>query len=133
MRSISRLERRVRVGAGFLAVSYGIGGPLTAFLEYRSQTLSERFDLPPEFIYLTSAVQFVCAIGVLLRPFASWAALVLTVITLGAIALHLSNESPATAIPALLYTAVQIWFGFESRPREGGPKNGSAARPAPPA
>ena len=67
-------NRWVGVAAGFLAISYGIGAPLTAFLEYGSQTLSQRFDLPPELIYITCGVQFVCAIGVLVRPLASWAA-----------------------------------------------------------
>jgi hypothetical protein len=37
-------ESWVRVAAGFLAISYAIGAPLTAFLEYRSQTMSQRFD-----------------------------------------------------------------------------------------
>ena len=105
----------VGVAAGFLAISYGIGAPLTAFLEYGSQTLSQRFDLPRELIYITCGVQFVCAIGVLVRPLASWAAAALTVITLGAIASHLRIASPVTALPAIFYTAVQAWFGLKSR------------------
>ena len=108
-------NRWVGVAAGFLAISYGIGAPLTAFLEYGSQTLSQRFDLPPELIYITCGVQFVCAIGVLVRPLASWAAAALTVITLGAIASHLRIASPVTALPAIFYTAVQVWFGLKSR------------------
>ncbi len=111
-------ERWVRVAAGFLAISYGIGAPLGAFLEYRSQTFSQRFDHPPELIYLTCAVQLICSIGVLVRPFASWAAAALSVITLGAIASHLRIASPVTAVPALFYTAVQVWFGVKSRARK---------------
>jgi hypothetical protein len=67
-------ERSVRVAAWFLALSYGLGGPVTAFLELRSHTLSERFDLPPALVYLTYMVQLACSIGVLVRPFALWAA-----------------------------------------------------------
>jgi uncharacterized membrane protein YphA (DoxX/SURF4 family) len=108
-------ERWVGIAAGFLAVSYGLGAPWTAFIEYREQVLSQRFDLPPELIYFTCAVQLACSIGVLIRPVASWAAAALTVITLGAIASHLRIASLVTAVPALFYTAVQIWFGLKSR------------------
>ena len=91
-------ERLVRVAAGFLAVSYAVG----------SRTISERFDLPPELVYLTCAVQLVCSAGVLVRPFASWAAAALSVIALGAIASHLRIGSPETALAAVFYTAVQV-------------------------
>ena len=110
-------ERSVRVVAWFLALSYGLGAPATAFLEFRSHTLSERFDLAPTLIYLTCAVQLVCSIGVLLRPFACWAAAALTVITLGAIASHLRIGSPASAVAAVVYTVAQVWFGLMSRAR----------------
>ncbi len=110
-------ERSVRVAAWFLALSYGLGGPVAVFLEFRSHTLSERFDLPPALIYLTCTVQLVCSIGVLVRPFALWAAAALTVITLGAVASHVRIGSPATAVAAVVYTAVQVWFGLMSRAR----------------
>ena len=109
---MSGRERWLRIGAWFLAISYGIGAPLTAVIEYRSQTFSQRFDLPPELIYLTCAVQLVCSIGVLIRPFATWAAAALTVTTLGAIGSHLRIGSPVTSLAAVFYTAVQIWFGL---------------------
>ena len=67
-------ERWVRVAAGFLAISYAVGAPLTAYIEYGSHTISQRFGYPPAFIYLICAVQLVCSIGVLVRPLASWAA-----------------------------------------------------------
>jgi len=79
-------DRRVRIAAWFLAVSYAIGGPVTAFLEYRSHATSLRFDYPPELIYLTAAIQTACSIGVFYRPLAPWAAAALSVVTLGAIA-----------------------------------------------
>ena len=110
-------ERWVRIAAGFLSVSYAVGAPLTAVLEYRGQTLSERFDLPPALIYLTCAVQMLCSVGVLVRPLATTAAAALTVITLGAIASHLRIGAPETALAAVLYTVVQVWFGLESRAR----------------
>ena len=110
----------LKVSAWFLAVSYGIGGSLTAVLEYRKHLFSERFDLPPELIYLTCAAQLLCAFGVFHRKSAPWAAAVLTVITVGAIASHLRIESPATALPALAYTAIQVWFGLTVR-RESNP------------
>ena len=110
-------ERGVRVAAWFLALSYGLGGPVTAWIEFRGQTLSERFDLPPALIYLTCVVQLACSIGVLVRPFAVWAAVALTVITLGAIASHVRIGSPATSVAAIVYTAIQIWFGLMSRAR----------------
>ncbi len=110
-------DRLVRAAAGFLAVSYAVGGPVVAFLEYNGQTLSQRFDLPPALIYLTAAVQLACAVGVLVRPVAVWAAGALTIITIGAVASHLRIGSPVTALPALFYTGVQVWFGLRSRAR----------------
>lgn len=66
----STREQWVSVAGWFLAVSYGLGAPYTAFLEYRSQVLSQRFDIPPELVYLTSALQLGCAMVVLVRPLA---------------------------------------------------------------
>jgi len=99
----------------FLAVSYGIGAPWTALLEVRGALFSKRFDVPPALIELTCAVQMLAALGLFSRRFAPWAAAALTVITLGAIAAHFRIGSPATALPAVLYTAVQVWLGLESR------------------
>ena len=62
-----------------------------------------------------SAVQVLCSIGVLVRPFALWAAAALTVTTVGAIASHLRIGSPTTAVTAVIYTAIQVWFGLRSR------------------
>jgi hypothetical protein len=107
--------RLLRIVAGFLAISYGLGAPLAAMLELRNHTFSLRFGLPQGLVYLTFAVQFVCALGVLVRPLASWAAATLTLTTLGAIALHVKTGSPLTALPAAVYTAVQVWFGLARR------------------
>jgi hypothetical protein len=110
-------ERWSSVAAGFLAISYGVGAPMAAVLEQRSQFLSRRLHVAPELVYATCAVQLVCAIGVLVRPLASWAAAVLTVTTLGAMALQFRMGSPLKALPAAAYSAIQIWFGLERRSR----------------
>jgi hypothetical protein len=107
--------RWVRITAVFLALSYGLGAPAAAFLEVQRHLLSERFHYSPVLIYLVCAVQVVCAITVLVRRLAPWAAGALTITTLGAVASHIRINSPMTAIPAILYTAVQVWFGLESR------------------
>jgi len=101
---------RTRVVAWVLAISYMVGAPLAAFLEFNGQTMSERFGYPPGFIYATSFVQFICSIGLLLPRFASWAAILLTAIALGAVASHLRIGSPITSLPALAFAAAQIWF-----------------------
>jgi DoxX-like family len=112
---MSKRDHWVTVAAGFLAVSYGLGAPLAAFLEYRGHTLSQRFGYPPELIYCVSAIQCLCAGGVLVRRLAPWVAGGLTVTTLGAIVSHLRIGSPLTALPAVFYTAVQVWFGLRRR------------------
>ena len=105
----------MRVAAWFLAVSYGIAAPLTAFLEYRGQTLSQRFDLPPELIYIVCAVQALCAVGVLKDQTRVASAVALTVITIGAMGAHLRIGSPQTALGAVFYAAVQVWFAVKGR------------------
>jgi DoxX-like family len=114
--SASAPTRSHRIVAGFLALSYGLGAPFIAALEWRGHFLSHRFAYPPELIYGTCALQLLCVGGVLHRRFAPWAAAGLTLTTLGAVASHLRIGSPLTALPAILYTAVQIWFGLQSRP-----------------
>jgi len=107
----------VRCTAWFLAVTYAAGALWTIYLEHGSQVLSLRFGYSSAFIYLTCVVQLICVVGVLVPRFAPWAAAVLTVITVGAIASHINIGSPRTAGPAVLYTVVQIWFGLKSRAR----------------
>jgi putative Ca2+/H+ antiporter (TMEM165/GDT1 family) len=120
--SDSTQRRSLRIAGWFLAISYGIGAPVTAIAELRSAALSERFGLPPELIYLTCAVQLASASAVLVRALAPWAALALTAVTVGAIGAHLNTEAPVRAIPAVLYTVLQIWFGIENRsPRSTSP------------
>jgi hypothetical protein len=112
--SMSTIEitRSLRAIAWFLAVSYSIGAPLGAFVELRGSFLSTRFGLPAGLIYLVSAIQLACALLILSRRHASLAAMVLSVTTIGAAASHLRIGSPLTSIPALLFTAVQVWFAL---------------------
>ena len=112
---MTQVDRWALIISRFLAISYGFGAPIAAFLEYKDHLLSIRFNYSPELIYITCAVQVICAIGVLIRPFAKWAAAGLTVTTIGAIYSHFRINSPVTAIPALIYTALQIWLGIRVR------------------
>jgi len=107
--------RWVRRAAWFLAVCYGIGAPVAAAFELRGQGLSQRFGLPPLLILGVSVLQLACAVAVLVPRLAPWAAAALTLTTLGAIGSHLHIGSPLPALPALLFTIVQIWFGLASR------------------
>lgn len=97
-----------------LAVSYGIGAPFAAYLEYHSHVISEHLGYPPWFLYAVSVIEFICAVGVLIRPLAPWAAGGLTLMTLGAMGSHLKMGTPVRAIPALLFTILQVWYGIAS-------------------
>jgi hypothetical protein len=101
-----------------LAVTYLIGALVVGYLEYNGQVLSQRFDLPPLLIYATCAAQLLLAVGLLLPKFAVWSAGLLTVIAIGAVGSHLRIGSPLTALPALAYVAVQLWFITASRKAE---------------
>jgi len=103
-------DRRTRVAVLFLAISYGVAAPVTLFVELRDRTLSVRFDLPPELIWVVCAVQVLCAAAILVPRLAPWSAAVLSIITAGAAGSHLRMGSPLAAVPALVYTAVQVWL-----------------------
>jgi hypothetical protein len=107
------LSRWQRVAGWFLFVSYAIGSPLFAMVEAKTGAFSERFDYPPEFLYLVSGVQFICALVLFRRALAPWSTVILTVLSLGAVVSHLRINSVATALPALIYTAIQAWYGSQ--------------------
>jgi DoxX-like family len=112
--------RRLHLAGWFLALSYGVGAPLAGVLEVRAHVLSQRFDYPPALIFAVCGLQLVCATTILVRALAPWAAAALTFTTLGAIASHIRIGSPLTAVPALLFTIVQVSYGVSSlkrRPR----------------
>jgi DoxX-like family len=109
------MKNPTRIVAIFLALSYGVGAPLMGVLEIRRHLLSGRFGYPPALIYAVCAAQVLCAAGVLTRRYALLAAVVLTITTVGAVASHVKIGSPLTAIPALIYTVLQVWFGLKSR------------------
>ena len=109
-------ERWARIAAWFLAVCYCLGAPVTAAAELQRHVLSQRFDLPPWVVYATCSLQLLCAVGVLARRFATCGALGLTATTIGAIGAHVRIGSPRTAVPALLFTALQLWLAWVRRP-----------------
>lgn len=106
------LPKTIQVAGWFLLVTYVLGSLSVAVMEYQSQVLSERFDYPPELIYFTCLIQLVCAILLTSKRLAP-----LTVLSLGAVASHLRIHSPLTALPAVGYTFLQIWFGFHAYKR----------------
>ena len=99
----------------FLFLSYFIGAPVFAIVEARTGLFSGRFDYPPEFLYLVSATQFLCSLVLFKRALAPWSTGLLTAITVGAVISHLRIGSAATALPALIYTAIQIWYGIRMK------------------
>lgn len=110
-------QRWVRLVGGFLALSYGIGAPTAAFFEYRAQSLSDRFHIAPELIFLACGAQLVPVGALLTRRFAPWAAGVLTLTSLGAVGAHLRIGSPLTALPAIVFSLIQAWFGLRASAR----------------
>jgi hypothetical protein len=107
--------RTLRIVAWVLAVTYFIGALLAGYLEYSGNVMSQRFDYPPLLIYATSAAQLILAAGLLRTRYSVWSAGLLTVIAIGAVVSHLRIGSPLTALPALAYVVVQLWFISASR------------------
>jgi hypothetical protein len=118
----SPLPTKLRWVGYLLAVSYALGAPAAAVLEYRGAVPSERFSYPASFIYLTCAIQLVSAGGVLVRRFAPAAAAALSVTTLGAVLSHFRIGSPLAAVPAVTFTIVQAWFGVAVHRLPEGPR-----------
>lgn len=106
------LSRWLRVAGWFLFLSYAIGSPVFAIIEFKTGVFSERFNYPPEFLYFVSGAQFICSLVIFRRTLAPWSTVILTIITVGAVFSHLRINSPITALPALMYTAVQVWYGY---------------------
>lgn len=109
------MRRPVTIVRWILAVSYGIAAPLTAALEFHRRLLSERFDIPPLLLYLASATQVLCVPLLFSGRWASWAAWILTAVSVGAVGAHLRIGSPQTAIAAVVFTVVQVWFAVRAR------------------
>lgn len=100
-----------RIVGWLLFVSYAIGSPIGAIIEARTGAVSDRFDYSPEFLYLVSGLQFLCALVLFNRFLAPWSIGILTVISMGAVYSHFRIASPITSIPAILYTLIQVWYG----------------------
>jgi len=114
------LQRWQLVAGWFLLLSYAIGSPAFAIVEAKTGIFSERFSYPSVFLYFISATQFVCALALFVRVIAPWSTAILSVITLGAVFSHLRIDSAITALPALLYTVIQIWYGNRVRGQNRG-------------
>jgi len=108
----TRVSRWQRAAGWFLFLSYAVGSPVFAIVEARTGLFSGRFNYPPEFLYLVSGAQFVCSLVLFMRKLAPWSAMVLTITTVGAVISHVRINSAVTALPALMYTVIQIWYGF---------------------
>lgn len=108
----SGAERWQRVAGWFLTLSYALGSPAYAIVEARTRLFSERFDYPPEFLYLVAATQFMCALVLFKRSLAPWSSAILTVLALGAVYSHFRIGSPVTSLPAVGYTLLQVWYGI---------------------
>jgi len=108
----ARVDRRQLIVGWFLVLSYAIGSPVFAIVEARTGLISQRFDYSPDFLYLVSGIQFVCSLVLFVRSAAPWSAMVLTVLTAGAVVSHFRINSPVAALPALVYSALQIWYGL---------------------
>lgn len=105
----------IRITGRFLFLSYFICGPGFAIADFYTGIFSERFGYPSVFIYLIGLTQFACSIALFSRRTAAWSLAVLTVICIGAIASHLMINSPLTALPALGYACLQIWYWYHIR------------------
>ena len=106
------VDRWQLVAGWFLFLSYAVGAPVFAFMEANTGVFSERFNYPPAFLYLVSGAQFICAMVLFVRALAPWSAMVLTVITVGAVFSHVRIDSAISALPALAYSAIQVWYGI---------------------
>jgi hypothetical protein len=111
--------RWLRAAGWFLFVSYAIGSPLFALVEFRTGMFSQKFAYSPGFLYLVSGTQFVCALLLFRRSVAPFSIAILTVLSIGAAYSHFRIESPLTALPAVAYTVLQVWYGFGVRRKEG--------------
>lgn len=107
-----RLPLGARTTAWFLFLSYLLGGPVFVALEFFSSMLSERFVYAPAFIYLVGIVQLGCSVLLLYPRTRFWSLVILTVISVGAVGSHFRIGSPLTAIPALVYTVLQMWLAL---------------------
>ena len=121
------VSRWRRVAGWFLFVSYAFGSPVFAVVEAKTGVFSARFNYPPELLYLVSGVQFFCALVLFRRALAPWSTVILTVVSLGAAVSHLKINSVATALPALLYTVIQVWYGIQMYRQHRGSRRPPAA------
>lgn len=105
-------DRWRRLALAFVALSYALAAPVVAVLECRYSLVSDRLDVPQDVVLLAAAVQLCCSVAILFRRTANVALAGLTVISVMAAAAHFEVGSPLTAVPAIVYTAIQAWLGI---------------------
>ena len=110
----TRVHRWQLAAGWFLFLSYAIGSPAFALIEAKTGLFSARFQYPAEFLYLVSGAQFVCALVLFVRSLVPWSIAFLTVLSIGAAYSHVRIDSAISALPALMYTGVQVWYGVRA-------------------
>ena len=113
-------RRSVTIARWFLAITYAVAAPVSAALELHRHLFSQRFDIPPSMLYLAAATQAVCVPLLFSARWASRAAWILTVVTIVSIGGHFRVGSPLTAIGAVVFTVVQVWFSVLVRQTDTG-------------
>ena len=88
-----RTARWQSIATWFLLLSYAVGSPAFAVLEFNTGLISGRLS----------------------RRLATWGLFVLTVLAIGAVYSHFRINSPLTSIPAFFYVVVQLWYGWRIR------------------
>ena len=114
------LSRPQQFSGWFVFISYAVGSPAMIAVEFRGEVVSQRFGLMPEFVYVVGLVQFVCAFLLFSPRMATWSLATLSVLSAGAVGLHLKIGSPLTGVPALAYTALQVWIAIQAYRKQGG-------------
>ena len=103
----------VAIALGALAYM-GAGGAKLAGTAQMAQAFAY-FGLPPWFMTFIGACEVAGAIGLLIRPLATWAALGLALIMVGAIVLHLRFDGIAQALAAAVLLALMSFVAWQRR------------------
>jgi uncharacterized membrane protein YphA (DoxX/SURF4 family) len=74
-----------------------------------------RFGLPLWFMAFIGACELAGAVGLLIRPLATWAAIGLAAIMAGAVVLHLQYDGFAPALPAAVLLLLMVYVAWQRR------------------
>lgn len=103
----------IAIGLGALAYA-GAGSSKVAGAAQMAEGFTH-FGLPLWFMTFIGACEVAGAVGLLIRPLASWAALGLAVIMVGAIVLHLRYDGVAPALPAAVLLVLMAYVAWQRR------------------